>query len=419
VLGSVRRFPSGPWRRLAVAAAVLVIGAALAGCSHKASPPPSQPPAAAAPPSAALAPVTVTPMPPPPPPGAQPAAPVGGKLQVALLLPLSGPSAALGQAMLDAAQMALFDMSDDKLQLLVRDTGGTPATAAAAARTAIADGARLILGPLLSAEVEAVKPVAQSANIAVVAFSTATQLAGDGTWLLGFDARQEIERVAIFAHAHGRNRFAVLAPTSAYGDIAVAALRDAVSVAGASLGRIARYDPAEANLGPSVQSFVAGGSDFDAVLLPEGGTKLKALAPLLPYYGVDTDQVKLLGTGLWADSSIGTEPALEGGWYAAPPPASRADFDKRFEALYKHPAPLLATLGYDATALAAVLAKAPGGADFSAAALTNPNGFAGLNGVFRLRPDGIVERGLAVLEVHRTGATVVDPAPPSFQRSGS
>jgi branched-chain amino acid transport system substrate-binding protein len=128
--------------------------------------------------------------------------------------------------------------------------------------------------------------------------------------------------------------------------------------------------------------------------------------------------VKFLGTGLWADSTIGTEPALEGGWYASPAPQVRRDFEKRFTALYNHPAPLLATLGYDATALAAVLARSPT-ADFSAAALTNPSGFSGLNGIFRLLPDGIVERGLAVLEVHRTGATVIDPAPQTFQRPGS
>ena len=189
---------------------------------------------------------------------------------------------------------------------------------------------------------------------------------------------------------------------------------------GASVGRIARYDPDAPNYGDAVKAFAAAGDiDFDAVLLPEGGARLKALAPLLPFNGIDPDKVKLLGTGLWADATIGTEPALEGGWYAAPAPQARLDFEKRFEALYRHAPPLLATLGYDATALAAVLAKKDGPPDFSASALTNPSGFAGLNGIFRLREDGIVERGLAVLEVHRAGATVIDPAPQTFQRPGS
>ena len=406
-------------RRMGITAAAILVAAGwtVAGCTLLGGGSKPQPAPAAAAPAAVQAPVIVTPLgnelPPP-----SATAPAGDKIPVALLLPLSGPSAALGQAMLDAAQMALFDIADDRLVLLVRDSGGTGPTAAAAARSAIGDGARLILGPLLSAEVEAVKPVAQSANVAIVAFSTATELAGNGTWLLGFDPRQEIERVVVYAHAHGRNRFAALAPQELYGDIAVAALRDAAQIAGASVGRIARYDPAAPNFGPAAQSFAAGASDFDAALLPEGGTRLKALAPLLPYYGLDTDQVKLLGTGLWADATIGTEPALEGGWYAAPAPKVRIDFEKRFDALYKRMPPLLATLGYDAAALAAVLARNPNGPDFSTAALTNPSGFSGLNGVFRLLPDGIVERGLAVLEVHRTGATVIDPAPQTFQREG-
>jgi branched-chain amino acid transport system substrate-binding protein len=399
--GFPRRFTG-----LALAAALLILGSALAGCTSTRTRTPPRPAAQQPPPAAAIAPVIV-----PPAPAA--AATAGNKLRVALLLPLSGPSAALGQAMLDAAQMALFDIADTRLELMVHDSGGTAAMAGGAARAAVADGAKLILGPLLAAEVEAVKPVAEDAKIGVVAFSTATQLAGDGTWLMSFDARQEIARVVLYAHQHGRNRFAALAPTSAYGDIAVAALRDAAQIAGASVVRISRYDPAAPNLAPAVQAFAGGGGEFDAVLLAEGGARLKALAPQLPFYGVDPDQVKFLGTGLWAEPGLGVEPALQGAWFAAPDPATRADFEARFKDLYQHPPPLLATLGYDATALAGALARR---GDFSAAALTNASGFSGLNGIFRLLPDGNVERGLAVLEVHRTGVTVVDPAPQTFQR---
>jgi branched-chain amino acid transport system substrate-binding protein len=344
--------------------------------------------------------------------------PSATKVAVGLLLPLSGPSAPVGQAMLDAAEMALFDLGGDQLQLLVRDSGGTGDKAAAAARSAIASGAQLILGPLLAPEVEAVKPVAASAHLSVIAFSSATQLAGNGTWLMSFDPRQEIQRVVLYAHAHGHDKFATLAPQSAYGDIAVAALRQAVEAAGAGaqLTEVSRYDGDAKDFAPAAQAFAVGSADCDAVLLPEGGAKLKQLAPLLPFYGVDLDKVKLLGTGLWADSSVDSEPSLGGGWYAAPAPQTRADFEQRFQALYKQHPPFLATLGYDATALAAVLAKAPNGPDFSAKALTNPSGFSGLNGIFRLLPDGVVERGLAVLEMHRTGATVIDPAPQSFEK---
>ena len=370
----------------------------------------------------------------------------GGKVRVALLLPLSGQNAVLGNAMLDAAQMALFDVADDKLELLPHDTQGNAEAAAAAAKTAVSEGARLIIGPLIAAEVDAVKPVARGAGVPVVAFSTATQLAGDGTYLMGFLPRQEIERVVGYAHSRGVSRFAVIAPSSPYGDVAVEAMRAAVQANGDTLERVEIYDPNAQDLTPSVQHLVgatmdpavrqkllskpgAAGNDaaaqlpdivipFDAILIPEGGNRLKSVAPLLPYYDVDPEKVHFLGTGLWDEPGLGTEPALSGGWYAAPPPGARADFDQRFREVYKRPPPRLATLAYDATALAAVLARNPNGPDFSAAALTNPSGFAGVDGIFRLRADGLIQRGLAVLEVHRNGNTVVSPAPTTFQAIG-
>ena len=386
--------------------------------------------------------MTQTPLPSP----GTPSAAAGAKTRVALLLPLSGQNAPLGNAMLDAAQMALFDVADDKLELLPHDTQGTAEAAAAAARTAISEGARLIIGPLLAAEVEAVKPIARSAGVPVVAFSTATQLAGDGTYLMGFLPQQEIERVVAFAHSRGVNRFAVIAPSTPYGEIAVDALRAATQANGATLERVEIYDPSATDLTPSVQHLVGATMDpavrakilskpgpagaaaaadlpeivipFDAVLVPEGGNRLKSVAPLLPYYDVDPEKVHFLGTGLWDEPGLGTEPALAGGWYAAPPPGARADFDQRFREVYRRPPPRLATLAYDATALAAVLARGANGPDFSAGALTNPSGFAGVDGIFRLRPDGLIQRGLAVLEVHRNGNTVVSPAPTTFQALG-
>lgn len=396
--------------RAALAAWFFLSALALAGC--KATLPGLSPPPQAAPsPSEATQPpatVTQTPLPSEPGAGAT-------KVRVALLLPLSGANAVLGNAMLDAAQMALFDAADDKLELAPHDTQGTPEGAAEAARAAVADGVRLIIGPLLAGEVEAVKPVAQAANVPVLAFSTSTSLAGGGVYLMGFLPRQEVERVTAFARAKGVSRFAALAPRSPYGEIAVEALRAATQADGASLARVDYYDPGQPDLTPVVKRFIAAGHDYDALLLPEGGARLRTLAPLLPYYDVDPEKVRFLGTGLWDELGLAAEPALSGSWYAAPPPAPRADFERRFQDLYRRAPPRLSTLAYDGTALAAVLARGERGADFSPAALTNPSGFAGVDGIFRLRPDGLVQRGLAVLEIHRDGNVVIDPAPETFQ----
>ena len=318
--------------------------------------------------------------------------------------------------MLHAAEMALFEQPDSGIMLLPRDTQGSPQAAAAAAQDVIREGARVIIGPLLAAEVEAVKPIAASANVPVLAFSNSTTVAGGGVFLLGFQPSQEIVRVVQYAMSKGHTRFAALAPDSAYGDLAINALKTAVgSNSNASVVRVATYDPDTTDLAPIVQGFAQNGN-FDALLLPEGGTQLRLLAPLLPYYGIDPDTVKFLGTGLWDVPGLGVEPALNGAWYAAPAPAARAQFVSRYRTLYGQAPPRLATLPYDAVSLVVTLVRS--GGDLSPSALTNPNGFAGVDGIFRLLPSGVTQRGLAVLEVGRGEPTVIDPAPTDFRSLG-
>jgi len=128
--------------------------------------------------------------------------------------------------------------------------------------------------------------------------------------------------------------------------------------------------------------------------------------------------MRLIGTGLWDDESLARNPALYGGWFAAPDPALRRDFDRRYLENYGSAPPRLATLAYDATALAAVLSRGTQDNPYSRQRLTNPRGFAGIDGVFRLRPDGLNDRGLAVLEVQSGRARVIDAAPTAFVGSG-
>lgn len=340
-------------------------------------------------------------------------------VKVALLVPLSGPSAAIGQSMLDAAQLALFDMAGDRFELLPRDTKGTPAGAADAARQALAEGARLILGPLFAAEVAAVKPVAQPAGVDVLAFTTDWNQAGNGAFVMGFVPGDQVERVTGFAKSRGISRFVVLAPRTPYGDAVVGAMQGATQKFGATV-QVERYDAAATDLSGPARQVAQGAGQPQAVLLAEGGSRAQALAAALVANGVSPQQVKLLGTGLWDDaqqgSSLGQEPALVGGWYAAPTPQARAAFEAKFEQTYGRKPQRIATLAYDATSVAAVLARAGRGVDRSA--MTNPSGFEGLDGLFRLRANGAVERGLAVLEVAPTGARIIDPAPSNFDVLG-
>jgi ABC-type branched-subunit amino acid transport system substrate-binding protein len=296
----------------------------------------------------------------------------------------------------------------------------------------IGDGARLILGPLLAPEVEAVKPIAQEAHINVIAFSTVTTLAGGNTYLMGFLPRQEVVREVGYARERGLARFAALAPNSPYGHLMADALREVASGSAGSVTKIEFFDPRAGDVSPAIQRLLPGGGEggtgpspvsppaasFDALLLPEGGARLKQIAGQVKLAGGSAKPVQLLGSGLWDTPDIGSDPALVGGWFASSPPEARQDFERRFNATYGHNPPRLASLGYDAAALAAVLARSQAGEPFSQQAILNPSGFTGVDGLFRFTPNGLVQRGLAVLEVVPQGATVVSPAPQSFQDLG-
>ena len=341
--------------------------------------------------------------------------PTEDKVKVALLLPLSGGSAKLGEALLHGAEMALFDIADNRFTLLVKDTGDTPDGARAATESAITEGARLILGPLFGPQVSAAGPSARTAGVPMVSFSTDLGVAGNGVWVMGILPRIQVERVVGYAASQGLRRIAVLAPANPYGDAVVNALYESATKTGAAIGQIQRYAPDAADLSPEVKAL---GSGMDAVFLPEGGNRVRVLAPLLAYHDIDPAQVKLLGTALWDDPTLGLEPTLVGGWFAAPDPGPWTDFSKRYRELYVDAPPRLATIGYDATALAAVLGRAASGPDFSPATLTQANGYSGIDGIFRLTADGGVQRGLAVLEVRREGPVVIDPAPKTFEQLG-
>lgn len=350
-----------------------------------------------------------------PPGGVATEAAPGGPVRVALLLPLTGASASVGEAMMNGAQMALFDSSDANFLLQIYDTGGVTEGAAAAAATALQEGARLILGPVFSSSVKAVTPLARNGGTPVIAFSTDATVAGPGVFLMGFLPRQQIQRVVQLARSQGLVRFAALAPSTDYGRTVTAALRDVATTSGGNVTEVEYYDPAAAEHSQTVRR-VAARHSFDAILIPDKGQRLKTLASLLPYFEVDLQKVRLLGTLLWADTNFTGEADMVGGWYAVPSSPLQKSFANRYRQLFGVAPPNNTSLAYDAVALAATLARAPGGPKFDLLSLTVEAGFAGVDGIFRFRPDGATERGLAVMEVSAEGPKEISPAPTSFEK---
>ena len=383
-----------------------------------------------------------------------------GKIKVAILLPLSGQHEKIGQSLLNAAQMALFDVAGHYFELIPRDTKGTIEGAQQAASTAIQNGASFILGPLFADNARAIKPIARSANVKMITFSTDWKLANSDTYVMGFMPFDQVRRVMLFAASQGHIKQALLAPYSPYGN-AVSETFKQVSkyYPQVQTTMIERYRLGDENFNDLIRKFTSyddrvnnlheaitdlemipeaqrtdfdinelarlkiqhteGDIPFDSILLPIGGTEIRELTSILKYYDVDLNKARFLGTGLWDTPSVYNEVSMQGAWFAAPAPDKRVKFEREYRDIYGETPPRLASLGYDATALLAVLSRQSftRGPEslFSTESLTNPNGFAGIDGIFRFSRNGLVERGLAVLEVTQKGPKVVSPAPATFQ----
>jgi len=327
--------------------------------------------------------------------------------RVAVLVPLSGANAALGQSILNAANLALFDTGGQRIRITAYDTG---TGALAAANEALADGNGLILGPLLAEDVRAVAPVAHRADVPVIAFSNDVTVAGNGVFVMGVNPGHTIDRVVAFARSRGAQRFGGLVPTSVYGDRSRQALTQAVEAAGGQLVGVQTYDRTVANLRAAATRL---GRGADAVLIADAaGTAVQAV----PILRQASPQPRIMGTELWAsEANIGATAGLRGAWYAAPSDANFGAFRTRYRARYNRDPYRLATLGYDAVLLAVrIAANWPVGRRFPARALTDSTGFAGVDGAFRFMRSGIAERALEVREVTASGNNVVSPAPRGF-----
>jgi branched-chain amino acid transport system substrate-binding protein len=337
-----------------------------------------------------------------------------GRAKVALLVPLSGPNSSVGQAMLDAANMALFDVSTD-IALLPRDTGSTREGAAAAVHRAITDGAGLILGPVFASEVPPVREAVNGSPTSAIVYSTDATVAGGNALVMGFLPAGQVDRVVGFAKSRGMTKLAALVPDNGYG----AAVTSEIN---AIRGRLGLAAPRILTITRDVKGQLATLADDppQMLLVALGGDQLVALAPALAEFSA-AHPVQLLGTGLWADdANVAQAPGLAGGWYAAPVPGQFNDFAARFQRTFNYRPPRIATLAYDSVALAASVSRGAAANlnPFNRDVLLQPNGFIGIDGGFRFLPTGLSERNLAVLAVSTDGPTVVDSPAPNFEKLG-
>ncbi len=339
-----------------------------------------------------------------------------GQVRVGLILPLSaqGNAGVAALSMKNASEMAIAEFKNPNIQLLVKDDGGTPQGAQAAAQQAIAEGAEIIVGPLFAEAVRAVGGVARQRGIPVIAFSTDVSVATRGVYLLSFLPETDVKRIVDYAVSRGKRSFAALMPDSAYGAVVEAAFQQEVSRRGGRIVVLEKYPLDPGKMAEPARRVAAAAAHVDSIFIPDGADAVPQVVQALTAAGVNLKRVQLLGTGLWDDPRIFSTAALDGGWYAAPESAGFRSFSGRYRARYNQEPVRTATLAYDAVALVAALVKTQGPQRFSEQVLTTSSGFAGIDGVFRFHADGTNERGLAVLRVTPGGGQPVSPAPKSF-----
>jgi ABC-type branched-subunit amino acid transport system substrate-binding protein len=355
------------------------------------------------------APPVTTPTPGPSEPSANVLPTDSGRHRVALLVPLTGGNGEVGQSIANATTMALLDTNADNLRITTYDTA-TGASSAAA--RAIADGNKLILGPLLGDEVKAVIAEARPANVPLIAFSNDSTVAARDVFLMGQSPEQSIRRAIDYARGKGSKNFAALVPNGEYGRRAELAFNDAVRAAGGAIMSVQRYDRGNTSIVSAAQRLTASGG-FDTVMIADSARLSIMAARELKE---QTPSLHLIGTELWSgEADIASSAVLRGGWFAAISDDRWRQFTDSYQSRFGSRPYRVATLGYDAVLLTLRVARDwQPGKPFPTASMLDATGFLGLDGPFRFRRTGIGERAMEVRQVGNGTVTVVDPAPAKF-----
>jgi len=324
---------------------------------------------------------------------------------VGILLPLSGSRAAIGKNFLQAIELSLFENASEQVQLIIKDTKSTVSGAQQAAQEAINDQAQILLGPIFSDEVQAAANVAVKNKVNLISFSNNKAVSKTGVYIMGFSPSEQVKRVLDYAHQRGINTIVFMRPESPYGHLISGVIKEYQSTHSVNIKEIP-YKADGSDIPVAVQKLKD--MSFDGLFIPSGGQELEKIATAILFYDIDMAGKKILGTGQWDTPQIHRNKMLHGAWFAASNPLERQEFEQNFMKEHQTKPLRISTLGYDGMSLIAALLRLNSQAPFVSSSLAEPRGFAGIDGVFRLRINGQVERKLAILEVTPRGVEVID-----------
>lgn len=343
-----------------------------------------------------------------------------GSVRATLIVPKSAPgnAARVANEIRNGALLAMKDFGQNTLQLVIKDSGGQAAPAQQAASEAVQEGASIIIGPLFAGNVSAVSGITQPANITVLGFSTDSSVARRGTYLLSYAPEDDAERILNYAVSQGSRSIIAFLPNNRVGTLNESVLRQTLGSVGATV-KVFKYARTIESIREAVGNSASVWEAADSVYIPDGDQIPTTILSSLSQNGLSLSGKQIYGSGNWESVKL-SDPKLKGALYSGRDTANFQAFATKYETNYNSKPSVLAALGYDSVTLVSELVRQNGTERaFATRNLENKRGFAGINGIFRLRSNGTTERGRAVYKVQNGVGQLVSPAPKSFSRSGT
>jgi ABC-type branched-subunit amino acid transport system substrate-binding protein len=328
----------------------------------------------------------------------------------------------LARSLQNAARLAISDLGNVRIDLRVYSTAAQPGQAQAMATRAIDEGAKIILGPVFAQEANAAGVVAAARGVNVLAFSNNPDIAGGNVFILGPTFQNTATRLAGYAVRQGKRRIMVVHDQNAAGLLGRAAIEQGVARAGGQVVGVGSYAFSQNGVVQAAPQIVAQAraASADAVFLTaDTAGALPLVTQLLSDNGLGPAATQFIGLTRWdIPQATLSLPGVQGGWFALPDPNLYQQYQNRYMAAFGEAPHPISGLAYDGIAAIGALVKQGRANALTSSALTTNAGFVGVNGIFRLRSDGLNERGLAIAQVRGGQAVVVDPAPRSFGGAG-
>lgn len=349
--------------------------------------------------------------------------------KIALFLPLSSESFEIKKAatsLLNAARLAHKEINNKNMDLVVYPIGDSEETIIPVVQRAINDKVDIVLGPLLAPSVVTVKKLTEPSKIPMIAFSNdQTTVQGNYSYLLSYLPEQNIANIVNYAFSQGHKNFGLFASDTPYGKRVGSTFLQEVSSRQGSVTNTVYftenapdfYEKTNQIAEVEMRHLETTPTSWTSIMFPDRASLMMQTMPLLSRHNINLSKVLILGTSLWEDPRILEIEELNNAVFAAPNQNTLKIFETRYMTAYKEKPTTLASLAYDAVALASGLIRQYPNNPFAQENITNPDGFTGVGGIFRFRPDGLSERGLSILRIQNKKFNVVIPAPETFAGS--